>query len=143
MAREGGRSRAGRFRLVLLVGAVVSAAVGMWGVFWSAVLIRVFGYEVGDASPGFDALGRMYGGLMVMVAVGYAIAVAQPERRRSLLAVLFMAPLASAVMLVAGVARGEIRTGQGVAWVVFYLAYCLVFFRLYPRVRGPAPSEDT
>jgi hypothetical protein len=117
------------FRLILLVGAVVSVAIGIWGFLWTTMLETILGLDV--TYPG---AARMYGGVMLAVGVGYALAAAQPQRNRGLLVPLFLVPLLGAIVAVSGVARDEIQTGKGVGFAIFNLAYCLLYFRLYPRV---------
>lgn len=129
------------FRLVLVLGAAASVAVGVWGVFWTDMLERVLGLEVPAAASAFDAIGRMYGGAMLALGLGYALAAAQPHRARSLLVVLFAAPLIIGVVVIAGTARGEIQTGRGAGFAAFNIFYCLLFFRFYPRLEAP-PEEE-
>lgn len=129
------------FRLLLVLGAASSIAVGVWGVFWIDMLERVLGLEISASTPAFDALGRMYGGVMLSLGLGYALAAAQPHRSRSLLVVLFAAPLAIGVVVIAGAARGEIMAGRGAGFAAFNIVYCLLFFRSYPRLEIP-PKEE-
>lgn len=133
------RTVAGRFRLVLILGAAVHGVLGAIGILSPGVLEAAIGAEVEILTPGFDALARLYGGILVAVTVGYVVAVAQPQR--SLLAVLFAVPLMSAVMTIAATALDEVSRVRGAVWAAFYLLYCLVFIRLYPRVE-PSPSEE-
>jgi hypothetical protein len=122
------------FRLILLVGAVVSVAIGIWGFLWTTMLETILGLDV--THPG---AARMYGGVMLAVGVGYALAAAQPQRNRGLLVPLFLVPLFAAIVAISGVARDEIQTAKGVGFTIFNLAYCLLYFRLYPRV----PETET
>jgi hypothetical protein len=130
------RSSDGSFRLLLLAGAVVSVAIGVWGVIWTQMLETVLGIEVARGSAGTAYL---YGGVMLVVGLGYGLAAAQPQRSRSLLVVLLFVPLITAMVTIAGVSRDEITGGKGIGFAVFELAYCLMYFRLYPRVERPEP----
>ena len=125
------RATTGSFRLLLVLGAAVSVAVGVWGVVWTRMLDVVLGLR--EQGPG---LARLFGGVMLCVGVGYALAAAQPQRNRGLLVPLFLVPFALGVMTVAGAARDEIQTGKAVGFAVCNFAYCLFYFRLYPRL-GP------
>jgi hypothetical protein len=107
------------FRALLVVGAAVSTAVGVWMMIATA-----------QASP---ALARLYASTILALGLGYAIAASQPHGGRGLLAVLFAAPALSGVVLVASVARGEIGAVRGIAMAVVAFAYCLLYFRTYPR----------
>lgn len=132
----------GGFRLVLLVGAVVAVAIGVWGVVWTKMLETVLGLQYVASST---AVARLYGGVMLTIGVGYALAAAQPHRSRSMLLLLLLVPLVTAMVTIAGVSRDEISTGRGIAFAVFELAYCLMYFRLYPRVApepAPRPLPD-
>ena len=77
----------------------------------------------------------MYGANMVALGVGYAIAATQPHAYRGLLVVLFAAPAISAIVLVANVARSDFPAGRGLAFAIFDFAYCLLYFRTYPRMK--------
>jgi hypothetical protein len=107
------------FRALLVLGAAAFVAIGVW-------------MMIGDthAAP---ALARLYAAVMVALGLGYAIAASQPHGSRGLLVVLFAAPALSGVVLVASVARGEIAAGRGIALAVAAFAYCLLYFRTYPR----------
>jgi hypothetical protein len=124
----------GGFRLILLTGAIISVAIGIWGFLWTTMLETILGLDV--TYPG---AARMYGGVMLAVGVGYALAAAQPHRNRGLLVPLFLVPLLAAIVTITGVARDEIQTAKGVGFVIYNLAYCLLYFRLYPRV----PEAET
>lgn len=134
------RARQARtFRWLLVLGAAVSIAIGIWGVLWVDILERALGFKVDD-SAAFNGLARLFGGLMLTVGLGYALAAAQPHRSRSLLVVLFVAPLALAVTVIVGAARGEIASARGAGFAAFYVAYSLLFFRTYPRLED-APKD--
>jgi hypothetical protein len=130
----------GSFRLVLVLGAAVSIAIGVWGVVWTRMLDTVLGVGTVGVEHGFDALARLFGGVMVAVGVGYALAAAQPARNRSLLVMLFLVPFALGIMTIAGAAREEIQTGKAIGFALYNFAYCFVYFRLYPRVE-PSAAE--
>jgi hypothetical protein len=98
------------------------------------MLDAVLGLRTIGAEPGFSGLARLFGAVMVAAGIGYALAAAQPQRNRSLLVTLFLVPFALGVMAVASVARDEMRTGQGVGFALYNFSYCLMYFRLYPRV---------
>jgi hypothetical protein len=126
------------FRLILALGALVAIAIGIWGLVWTEMLHNILGFEVPRRALGIT---HVFGGVMVSVGVGYALAAAQPQRSRSLLVPLFFVPLVTAGTMISGVARGDIKSGRGIGFALFELAYCLLFFRLYPRVATPdAPS---
>jgi hypothetical protein len=132
------RNPEGGFRLVLLIGAVVSIAIAVWGLVWTGMLETVLGLDVPKRAFG---LARLYGGVMLAVGIGYALAAAQPQRSRSLLVPLFVVPLVMAITTIAGVSRSEVHGGKGIAFAVYNLGYCLFYFRLYPRVASPeAPA---
>ncbi|HYZ93850.1 MAG TPA: hypothetical protein VFA34_15870 [Actinomycetota bacterium] len=134
------RSTAGSFRLLLLAGAAISVVIGVWGVVWTSMLERVLGIE-GIALSG--GVARLYGGVMLAIGLAYALAAAQPQRTRSMLVVLLVVPLVTAMVTIAGVSRDEISGGKGIGFAVFELLYCLLYFRLYPRVEAePAPSRS-
>ena len=131
------------FRALLVLGAVVSVAIGVWGLLWTPMLESVLGFRVPDRALG---LARVFGGVMLAVGIGYALAAAQPQRNRSLLVPLFAVPAVTAVTVIAGTARGEIAGGQGVVYAIYNAAYCLLYFRMYPRVPDapatPPPPPD-
>lgn len=128
------------FTALLVLGAVVSIAIGVWGLVWSGMLESVLGFDVPKRALG---LSRMFGGVMIAVGIGYALAAAQPHRSRSLLVPLFLVPAITAVTVIAGTARGEISGGQGVVFVIYNLAYCFLYFRMYPRVMAPESAMPT
>lgn len=138
------RSPDGGFRIVLFVGAVVSIAIAVWALVWTGMLQTVLGLDVPKRAYGVT---RLFGGVMLAVGVGYALAAAQPQRSRGLLVPLFVVPLVNAFTTIAGVSRNEIQGGKGIAFAVFELGYCLFFFRMYPRVvpepAGPKLPPDT
>jgi hypothetical protein len=119
------------------VGAVVSIAIAVWALLWTGMLQTVLGFDVPKRSYGIV---RLFGGVMLAVGVGYALAAAQPQRSRGLLVPLFIVPLVSAFTTIAGVSRNEIQGGKGIAFAVFELGYCLFFFRMYPRVAHEPPA---
>lgn len=121
----------GPFRLLLFVGAGVSIAVGIWGVIWTQMLDTVLGLDV---SAGAAGIARMYGAVMLAIGIGYALAAAQPHRNRGLLVPLFIVPFITGLVVIAGTARDEIHGTKGVLFAVYNFAYCLLYFRLYPRV---------
>ena len=132
--------------MVLVVGAAVSVAIGVWGVVWTRMLDTVLGLRTSAATPSvesFDGLARLFGGVMLAVGIGYALAAAQPQRNRSLLVPLFLVPVALGVMTIAGAARGEMQSGKAIGFAVYNFAYCLFFFRLYPRVTVDEPPPTT
>ena len=133
------RNPEGGFRLVLFVGAVVSVAIAVWALVWTGMLHTILGFDVPKRAYGIT---RLFGGVMLAVGVGYALAAAQPQRSRGLLVPLFIVPLVNAFTTIAGVSRNEIQGGKGIAFAVFNLAFCLFFFRMYPRVvpEPPAPK---
>jgi ABC-type transport system involved in cytochrome c biogenesis permease component len=139
-ARGGGT---GSFRLLLFVGAAVSIAIGVWGVVWTRMLDTVLGLRTIGVEPGFSGLARLFGGVMLAVGVGYALAAAQPHRNRGLLVPLFIVPVALGVMTIAGAAREEIQSGKAIGFAAYNFAYCLFFFRLYPRLTTEEPPDST
>src|SRR5688572_11328908 len=122
------------FRWLLALQALISIATGIWGIVWIDMLETVFGLQAPGDAAGFDALARLYGAAMLALGLGYALAAAQPHGSRGLLAVLFMAPILTAVVIIAGVARGEISAARGVVFTIYLVAYCFLFFRTYPRL---------
>ncbi len=134
------RSNEASFRLLLVVGAVISVIIGVWGVVWTDMLENVLGIEIAAGAAGTAYL---YGGVMLVVGLGYALAAAQPQRSRSLLVVLLFVPLMTAMVTIAGVSRDEIKGARGIGFAVFELAYCLMYFRLYPRVERETPKPKT
>lgn len=101
------------------------------------MLETVLGLDVPKRSLGVV---RMFGGVMLAVGIGYALAAAQPQRSRSLLVPLFVVPLVTAITTIAGVSRDEITGGKGIVFAVYNLAYCLLYFRMYPRVTAAEPA---
>lgn len=131
----------GTFRLLLVLGAAVSVALGVWGIVWTRMLDTVLGLETTRAEPSFSGLARLFGGVMLAVGVGYALAAAQPHRNRGLLVPLFLVPFVMGVMVIAGAARDEISGGKGAVFAAYNFAYCLFYFRLYPRLpEEPRPD---
>lgn len=122
---------------MLLIGAVVTIAIAVWALVWTGMLHTVLGLDVPKRSYGVT---RLFGGSLLCVGIGYALAAAQPQRSRSLLVTLFLVPLVNAFTTIAGVSRNEIQGGKGIAFAVFNLGYCLFYFRLYPRVVPPAAA---
>ena len=113
--------REGAFRALLVLGAAVSIAVGVWMIIAGV--------------HGAPALARLYAAVTLALGVGYAIGASQPHGGRGLLVVLFVAPALTGVVLVASVARGEIGSFRGVAMAAAAFAYCLLYFRTYPRMK--------
>ncbi len=132
----------GSFRLLLVVGAAVSVAIGVWGVVWTGMLETVLGLRTDIVSPAFNGLARLYGGVMIVIGVGYALAAAQPHRNRALLVPLFLVPFVTGVMVIAGTAREEISGGKGAFFAAYNFAYCLLYFRLYPRLAPVAEASS-
>lgn len=124
----------GSFRWLLFLGAAVSVAIGIWGVVWTGMLEAVLGLRIDITTPAFNGLARLYGGLMLVIGVGYALAAAQPQRNRALLVPLFLVPFMTGVMTIAGIARDEISAGRGAIFAAYNFAFCLFYFRLYPRL---------
>jgi hypothetical protein len=131
------RNPDGGFRIVLFVGAVVSIAIAVWALLWTGMLQTILGYDIPKRAYGIT---RLFGGVMLAVGVGYALAAAQPQRSRGLLVPLFIVPMVTAFTTIAGVSRNEVQGGKGIAFAVFELGYCLFFFRMYPRVAPEAPG---
>jgi hypothetical protein len=131
------RNPEGGFRLVLAIGAVVSIAVAVWGLVWTGMLDTVLGFDIPKRAFGIT---RLFGGVMLAVGIGYALAAAQPQRSRSLLVPLFVVPLVSAITTIAGVAREEVQVGKGIGFAIYNLAFCLFYFRMYPRVAPEPPA---
>lgn len=129
----------GAFRLLLLGGAVVSAALGVWGVVWTSMLSSVIGLEFVEGS---GSVAGLYGGVMLAISLAYFLAAVQPQRSRSMLVVLLVVPLITAMVTIAGVSRDEITGGRGIGFALFELAYCLMYFRLYPRVGSSEGEAD-
>jgi len=124
--------RENAFRALLVLGAAVSIAMGVWAIVGD--VHGVLAKQATTAPPEFAALARMYGAAMLALGIGYAIAAAQPHAYRGLLVVLFIAPAVTAIVQVANLARGEIPAGRGLAFAIYDFAYCLLYFRTYPRL---------
>lgn len=126
-------------RVLLALQAVVSTAIGVWGVFWSNLLSDILGVEV---PPGAAGLARLFGGVMLAIGVAYALAAAQPHRNRAFLVPLFVVPVALGVVMIANVARGDAaHSVRAVVFAIYNFAYCLLYFRVYPRVEAPDTSR--
>ena len=110
----------------------MSIAVGVWAIVGN--IQGVLAKHPVPSVPEFAALARLYGAAMLALGVGYAIAAAQPHIYRGLLVVLFVAPAITAVVQIANLARGEVPAGRGLAFAIYDFAYCLLYFRMYPRV---------
>ena len=121
----------GGFRWILVLGAVVSTIIAVWGLLWAGMLESVLGVNVPRRG---HALAHLYGAAMLAVGIGYALAAAQPHRSRSLLVPLFVAPVVTAIGVIAGIAQDQVAGGRGAAFVAYNLAYALLYFRLYPKV---------
>jgi hypothetical protein len=140
------RSGDGGFRVLLLLGAVVSIALAFSGLVAPSMLESILGLQVPRNADGFNGLARLFGGLMIAVGVGYALAGIQPHRNRSLLVPLFIVPVAMFASTIAAMAADEIPGGRGAVFTAYNIAYALLYFRLYPRVSGeiatrPPPSK--
>lgn len=120
------------FRALLVLGSAVSIAIGVWSVVSGEMVL------VPHAGPG--GIARMFGGVMLAVGLGYAIAAAQPHSGRGLLVVLFAVPAITGIVVIASVARSEIPSGRGLAFAIYQFAYCLLYFRAYPRVSTNSAS---
>jgi ABC-type transport system involved in cytochrome c biogenesis permease component len=130
----------GPFRLLLVVGAAASIAIGVWGVVWTQMLETVLGLDVAAGAAG---VARLYGGVMLAVGIGYALAAAQPHRNRGLLVPLFIVPFITGLVVIAGAARQEIHGTKGLLFAAYNFAYCLLYFRLYPRVTDAGESAGS
>lgn len=128
------RAPDGGFRALLVAGAIVSVVLGVWGLVWTQMFETVLGIQA--EGPGVAAA-RLYGGVMLAVGVAYALAAAQPHGSRSLLVLLLLVPLVTALVTVAGVARDEIAAGKGIGFAAVQIAYCLLYFRAYPKLAEP------
>jgi putative effector of murein hydrolase LrgA (UPF0299 family) len=119
-------------RTLLVLQAVVSTAIGMWGIFWSQLLESFLGLRVPASSFG---LARLFGAAMLGIAVAYALAAAQPHRSRGFLVPLFLVPLVMGIAMIVNVAQGDVaHSVRSVIFAVYSIAYCLLYFRVYPRV---------
>jgi hypothetical protein len=127
------------FRALLAVGALVSIVLGLWGLFFSGALHSALGFDVNRNAGGYLAMARLFGAAMLALGVGYALAAVHPQRNRGLLVVLFVLPLASSLALVIASARSEVSTPKGAVFAAVEIAYCLLYFRLYPR---PVVAEE-
>lgn len=135
------------FRALLVLGAAVSVAIGVWAILGNVHSVIAKDSTAASTSE-FVAVARMFGAAMLALGVGYAIAALQPHAHRGLLVVLFAAPAITGIVQIANVARGEIPFGRGLAFAIYDFAYCLLYFRTYPRVsplhseQGPAAPRD-
>ena len=137
MKRQATPRRETAFRALLVLGAAVSIAIGVWAIAATGSVQNTLAKVSASPTPEFAALSRMYGAAMLALGIGYAIAAAHPHGHRSLLVVLFAAPALTGVVQIANIARGEIPAGRGIAFAVYDIAYCLLYFRTYPRVEEP------
>jgi putative effector of murein hydrolase LrgA (UPF0299 family) len=128
-------------RVLLTLQAIVCTAIGVWGVFWSKMLNLVIGLKVPGSAVG---LAHLFGAAMLAIAVAYALAAAQPHRNRAFLVPLFLVPLVVAIAMIVNVAQHEVaHSVRAVAFAAYNLAYCLLYFRVYPRVSdAPARSPE-
>jgi len=114
-------------------------AVGVWGLFLPKALKVVLGLKFSGSTSG---VAHLLGAVMLAVAVAYALAAAQPHRNRAFLVPLFLVPLAIAIAMIANIAQDavafKVRAG---AFAAYNLAYCLLYFRVYPRLDTPAPPK--
>jgi hypothetical protein len=138
--KSGGTKSGGGFRALLGLGAVVTLLLGAAGLLSVRTLASVLGLEMTAraARGGAGGLARLFGAAMVAVGVTYILAAAQPQRSRSLLVPLFVAPAVLAVAAIASTAKGEMKGAQGAIFAVYNAAYCLLYFRMDPRVAEPA-----
>lgn len=140
------------FRGLLAIGALVTAVLGIWGLFFSGALHAALGPRVDATADGFVGVSRLLGALSLGVAVGYAVASLHPRRHRGVLVVGFTVPLLLALAAVIAAAKDEIAPGRGAVFAALNLAYVLLYFRLYPKPeaareaarpgRGDAGAED-
>jgi hypothetical protein len=78
---------------------------------------------------------------MLVVAVAYALAAAQPHRNRAFLVPLFLIPLATAIAMIANIAQHNVdHSFRAGVFTAYNLAYCLLYFRVYPRVVDAKPD---
>jgi hypothetical protein len=124
-----------------VLGAAVSIAIGVWAIAGTGGVQNTLAKVSAAPTPEFAALSRMYGATMLALSVGYAIAAAQPHGHRGLLVVLFAAPAITGIVQIANIARGEMPVGRGLAFAIYDFAYCLLYFRTYPRVEQPPPIQ--
>ena len=139
-----GSQEVGGFRVLLAAGAIVSVLLGVWGLFLSGALHIALGPAVEESNRGFVGMARLLGAGMLAIGVGYALAAVHPLRNRGLLVVLFLAPLLAGIALVIAAAKDEIAPARGAVFAVVDLAYCLLYFRLYPKPLSemvPRPDE--
>jgi len=119
-------------RVLLALQAVVCTAVGVWGAFLTPILSGVLGLKL---PPGGDGIAHLFGATMLAFAVGYALAAAQPHRSRGFLVPLFVLPLIIAVAMIVNIAQHEVEhTVRAGIFAAYNFAYCLLYFRVYPRV---------
>lgn len=130
------------FRALLILGAVVSIGIGVSGLVFTGALETILGVDLPNRARGTLGIVRLYGGTMIAIGVGYALAAAHPARNRSLLVPLFIVPVLTATSTIAALARDEVATGRGVVFTAYNLAYALLFFRMYPRIEGAPRTED-
>jgi hypothetical protein len=130
----------GGFRALLGLGAVVAIALAFCGLVAPSLLESILGLEVPKRALG---LARLFGGVMIAIGVGYALAAVQPHRNRSLLVPLFVVPVAMLASTIAGMARDEIPGGRGAVFMIYNLAFALLYFRLYPKVGAEPPPPTT
>lgn len=132
------------FRALLAVGAVVSVGLGVWGLLGGGIIRTALGPVLPREAPGFVAMARLYGAAMLALGIGYGLAAVHPVRNRGLLVPLFAAPLAGAVALIVAAAKDELSPVRAGVLAAFEIAYCLLYFRLYPKPVAAAPerSED-
>lgn len=132
------------FRVLLAAGAVISLGLALWGLFGGGFIRGTLGLTVDPDAPGFIGLSRLYGGVMLAVGLGYVLAAAHPMRNRGLLVVLFAQPMIGAVVFIVGTALEDFGTVNGTVLATLSMAYCLLYFRLYPRpISTLLSDEDT
>lgn len=141
-------SELSRFRILLAVGATLTAVYGLLGWFAPNTLRGIVGLDIPPDTEGLPAMARLYGGLSISAAIGYAIAAADPARQRGLLVVLFSVPASAVLASIVGVTGEEYSALPGVLFGVVNLVYLLLFVRWYPRpvetppAAGPGDPPD-
>lgn len=131
------------FRLLLVAGIVMSFGTAVLALFAQGIFVSTLGLKVSASSTGFDAIARLYGGVVLSLGVGYVLAAIDPLRHRGLLVVLFLVPVSNLIFMIAEVAAGEMSRPKGSLLAALSLAYSLLYFRLYPkpdRAREPGAT---
>ncbi len=130
------------FRVLLAAGAVISLGLAIWGLFGGGFIHGTLGLTVERDAPGFIGLSRLYGAVMLSMGLGYVLAAAHPMRNRGLLVVLFAQPMIGAIVFIVGTALEDFGTVNGTVLATLSMAYCLLYFRLYPRPISTLLSAD-